>query len=364
MQLHSIGNRYVVAILIPIACTAIGLPLYPHIDAVNVAMIYLLGTAIGALRLGRAASALCAVASVATFDYLFVPPRFSFYVAEPRYVFTFGAMLGIAIIIAELVARAQLHVNRQIALAADQARLAEAATLARADAQRAALRSTLLASISHDLRAPLTAIAGAGGLVAQTQTVLDDHRRTVLGQLIEDKAHEMTELLTNVLELMRLETAPSLRREWESPEDLLSTALRHTQGRLDSWRIHADIPDELPPVYVDGRLLVQLLSNLLENAAKHTPPGTCIRLSARADAGALELVVEDDGPGFGTVDPARLFEGYQPGTPCVASAGVGLGLAICRAITELHGGRIRAENASPSGARFTITLPEHLGRPS
>jgi len=357
-------HRYLVALLIPLLCTAIALPLYPRIDAVNVAMVYVLGTAIGALRLGRAASALCATGSVAAFDFLFIPPRFSFYVADARYVLTFGAMLGIAILIAELVARAQFQAQRQIVLAAERARLAEAAARARADVRRAALCNTLLASISHDLRAPLTAIAGAGSLVAQTQNVLDAHRRTVLGELIEDKAREMTELLTNVLDLMRLETAPTVKRGWQSLEELISTAIRYKQARLGSWRIRAEIPGDLPLIHVDGQLIVQLLSNLLENAAKYTPPGTCIRLVARAQERAIELVVEDDGPGFGADEPARLFDRFQQGISTGLASGAGLGLAICRAIAELHDGYIRAENASPRGARFIITLPtEPANRP-
>jgi two-component system sensor histidine kinase KdpD len=246
----------------------------------------------------------------------------------------------------------------QIAVALERARLAEIAAASRAAAERAALRNTLLASISHDLRGPLSAIAGAGSLVAQSSDSLDRHRRETLGNLIEEKARDMSGLLTNVLELMRLETSSGLlRAEWQSLEELVGTALRSTEHRLGPYRVASDIPGDFPLLFVDGQLTVQLLSNLLENATKHTPPGTAIVLSARLRDGKALLTVEDDGPGFGARDPERLFEKFERGQEEGHISGVGLGLAICRAVARLHGGEIRAANRPSGGARFEISLP-------
>jgi two-component system sensor histidine kinase KdpD len=220
------------------------------------------------------------------------------------------------------------------------------------------LRNTLLASISHDLRAPLSAIAGAGSLVAQANDSLDRHRRTTLGQLIEEKARDMSELLSNVLELMRLETATGpVKADWQSLEELVGTAVRYNEHRLDRWRVITAIPADLPLVFLDGQLIVQVLSNLLENASKHTPPGTSITVGAMVRADEILLTVEDDGPGFGARDPERLFEKFERGQAESHISGVGLGLAICRAIAVLHGGEIRAMNRPTGGARFEITLP-------
>jgi two-component system, OmpR family, sensor histidine kinase KdpD len=246
----------------------------------------------------------------------------------------------------------------QVALALERVRLAEVAAESRAAAERAALRNTLLASISHDLRGPLSAIAGAGSLVAQSNSSLDRHRRTTLGQLIEEKARDMSGLLTNVLELMRLETSTGpLKADWQSVEELLGTAVRYNEHRLGGWRLTTAVPEDFPLIYVDGQLIVQLLSNLLENSTKHTPPGTSIVIGAEMSAGAVRLVVEDNGPGFGARDPERLFEKFERGQSESHISGVGLGLAICRAIVHLHGGSIGAANRPGGGARFEIRLP-------
>jgi two-component system sensor histidine kinase KdpD len=110
-------------------------------------------------------------------------------------------------------------------------------------------------------------------------------------------------------------------------------------------------------VFLDGQLIVQLLSNLLENAAKHTPAGTSIFIGITIRDQKIALIVEDDGPGFGARDPHLLFEKFERGQKESHISGVGLGLAICRAIVSLHGGEIRAMNRPAGGARFEVTLP-------
>jgi two-component system sensor histidine kinase KdpD len=246
----------------------------------------------------------------------------------------------------------------QLALALERVRLADLAQSARLTAERAALRNTLLASISHDLRTPLSAIAGAGSMMAHDSFPLDPHRRTTLGRLIEDKARDMTELLSNVLELMRLETGPTaVKRDWHLLEDLVGQTLGQNEGRLARWRVFTELPADLPMIFVEASLIVQVLSNLVENCTKYTPPGTKITIAAGTSGGTLLISVEDDGPGFGAGDPERLFNKFERGRSESNVAGVGLGLAICRAVARLHGGDIRALHAGSGGARFEITLP-------
>jgi two-component system sensor histidine kinase KdpD len=249
----------------------------------------------------------------------------------------------------------------QLALSLQRARLAEAAEAARLSAERALLRNTLLASISHDLRTPLSAIAGAGSLIAQPEYALNVDRRTTLGHLIERKARDMSQLLTNVLELMRMEFGSgTLRTDWQAIDDLVALALRTNEARLAQWRIVLNLPADLPMILVEATLIVQILSNLLENAAKYTPPGTTITISAAAQEKSLLLVVADDGPGLPPGDTENLFEKFQRGRSESNIVGVGLGLAICRAAARLHGGDIHAMDNAGGGARFEITLPLEL----
>jgi two-component system sensor histidine kinase KdpD len=120
--------------------------------------------------------------------------------------------------------------------------------------------------------------------------------------------------------------------------------------------VQVDLQAELPPVYVDGALMLQVFANLLENAAKHTPAQTRIIIRASAAPTAVRIVVDDTGPGL-PGDPDRLFEKFQRGRDESNTGGAGLGLAICRTIIKLHGGRIEAARRPGGGARFTFTLP-------
>jgi two-component system sensor histidine kinase KdpD len=246
----------------------------------------------------------------------------------------------------------------QLALALERARLAELAHAAQLAAERAILRNTLLASISHDLRTPLSAIAGAGSIVAQNDFSLDIYRRVTLGRLIEDKARDMSDLLTNVLELVRLESGTDvLNRDWHSLSDIVGLAIARHESRLAGWEVSTDVPGDLPLLSVDSNLMVQMLSNLLENAIKYTPPGTRIHISAQQFEGVIRLVVEDTGPGLDVDAPEQLFEKFTRGRLESDIGGVGLGLAICRAVSRLHGGEIRATASPMGGARFEIAVP-------
>jgi two-component system sensor histidine kinase KdpD len=245
----------------------------------------------------------------------------------------------------------------QIGVAIERARLADASETLRVAAQSENLRNTLLASISHDLRTPLAVIAGAGSTLAEQGAALDDATRQSLARSIEAKAGEMSELISNVLDLMRWESGEiRLRRNWESIDDLLGMALQRVGPRLQSHPLELQLAADLPPVFVDASLTVQVLANLLDNAAKYTPPGAGIRVSATAEESWLRVAIEDEGPGLPPGDPARLFDKFQRGTGEGSVVGVGLGLAICRAIVTAHGSTIQAGTRPGGGARFEFTL--------
>jgi two-component system sensor histidine kinase KdpD len=243
-------------------------------------------------------------------------------------------------------------------LALERAGLAETAAGARVAAERESLRNTLLASISHDLRTPLAAMAGAASTLVARGAALDDAKRTELAQSIESKARDMSELVSKVLDLMRFDSGELvLRRDWESLEDLVSSALEHNEERLKDHRVEVALPADLPLVWVDATLVVQVLTNLLENAAKYTPAGTEIVVAARDAGDEVHVTVEDNGPGLPGDDPERLFDKFQRGIQEGTIVGVGLGLSICRAIVRAHGGTIAAGPRPGGGARIELTLP-------
>jgi len=246
----------------------------------------------------------------------------------------------------------------QLGLAIERALLAEESEAAQVAAEAESVRNTLLASISHDLRTPLAVITGASTALNDGALTLDADTRARLVASIADKAQEMSELISNVLDLMRFQAGEvKLRRDWQTADDLVGSALGRLGERLKGYAVEVQLPSELPAMSVDGPLITQVLVNLIENVTKHAPPGTRMRISGDAEAEAIRLTVADNGPGLPLGDPERLFAKFQRGRDEGNSGGAGLGLAICRAIVNAHGGRISAANRADGGASFTFVLP-------
>lgn len=486
-------QRYAWALATTLVCTLVAYAMYPYFEPANIVMAYVLGSTIAGVKFGRGPAIVAAVANVCAFDFCFVPPRFTFSVADFQYLVTFIVMLVVTLVIANLMAsvrqqtrvagarerrtallyamsrelaatrgvssmarvavrhvaevfdckavvllpdgngrlhypreaaidgsfdkadlsiaqwvvdhgkraglgsdtlpaapalyvplsdehqrlgvlavlpenrrRVQLPEQRhlletfagQLGLAMERARLAEQAEAARVAAETESLRNTLLASISHDLRTPLAVIAGASSTLAEHARDLDEEVRTTLARSIEAKARDMSELVSNVLDLMRFEAGQIvLRRDWETLDDLVGSALARAEDRLASHRIDIDIPADLPPLHVDANLVVQTFVNLLDNVEKYTPPGTAVRITARAEDDVVRVTVDDEGPGLPRAERARLFDKFQRGQDEGTVVGAGLGLAICRAIVRAHGGDIVAGDRPGGGARFQFTLP-------
>ncbi len=252
----------------------------------------------------------------------------------------------------------------QLSLAVERAGLAAAAEAGRVAAETESLRNTLLASISHDLRTPLAAIAGASSTLAERGRELDDEIRTSLARSIEAKAVEMSEIVSNVLDLMRFESGQmALRRDAHALDDLIGSALVRVEDRLRSHPVRIDLPNELPVLHVDGTLIVQALVNIFDNAAKYTPAEAVLDIRGRIEQERVRVEIDDDGPGFPAVERERLFDKFSRGQGEGAVAGAGLGLAICRAIIAAHGGTIRATDRPGGGARIEFYLPITAGSP-
>jgi two-component system sensor histidine kinase KdpD len=254
---------------------------------------------------------------------------------------------------------------RQIAAPLERARLAASADTARVAAESERLRSTLLSSVSHDLRTPLAAITGAAsGLLVEPPP--EPAARRELAATVLEEAERLNRLVGNLLDMTRLE-AGSLqpKREWHSLEELVGSALARVERQARGCALRAELAPDLPLVRMDAVLVEQALVNLLENALRHGKrngeggeggEGGAGSVTVRAGLeGAAALVtVEDDGPGFAAGDEERLFDKFYRAS---SGPGAGLGLAIARAIVTAHGGRIWAERRSAGGAAFRFTIP-------
>jgi two-component system sensor histidine kinase KdpD len=246
----------------------------------------------------------------------------------------------------------------QLALALERDRMTVAAGDARVKAEAEQIRSTLLSSVSHDLKTPLAAIAGASSSLLHNATTSDDTRRELL-ETISEEAIRLNRLLENILQISRLDAgAVTPAGQWQLLEDIVGSALHRTRASRIDHPVTVRIAPDVPLILVDGLLLEQVFMNLLENAARYTPLGTPIEITARADGESLVVAVADRGPGLVPGTEETIFERYYRGTSGAdAGRGSGLGLAICRAIVRLHGGTITAAQRPGGGADFVIRLP-------
>jgi two-component system sensor histidine kinase KdpD len=244
----------------------------------------------------------------------------------------------------------------QVAVALERTKLAEEKRLVHLEWEAERLRSSLLSSLSHDLRTPLAGIEGAASSMLEEDERLPAAQRRELTRTIVDESRRMTQLIGNLLDMVRLESgALAVRREWHVLEEVVGAALARVGDRLAGRPVATRLPADLPLVPIDDVLIEQVLINLLENAAKYTPAGSPIELSAETEPGSVVLTVADHGPGVPPGEEERIFEKFHRAGR--GAGGIGLGLAICRGIVAAHGGRIWVESRPQGGALFRFTVP-------
>jgi len=484
-------RAYAEAMGVVAVVSVIALFLRDRIEVTNIAMLYLVAVVWVSVRTGRGPAVAASVVGVGLFDFICVPPYFTFAVSDTEYLLTFAVMLGVALTITELTAgmryqaRIAAHRERraaalaamsrelsgavtaeqiaeiavqhvrgvfeapsilllpdrgeglhiapagqpnalpnvdlsvaqwvhdrwqpaglgtdtlagtpihyvplrapvrsrgvlalaprnerlifvpeqrrlldtfaaQIALALERVHFVEVAQEAEIGMSSERLRNSLLASISHDLRTPLSVIAGAAGSLVEQE--LTPEARRELTATIYDQAIAMSELTANVLDMARLETgAVQLNRQWHPFEEVVGVVLERLCGRLEERRVDVDLTKSPPLVWLDAVLMGQVLTNLLDNAVKYTPARSPIELSAAAVVDGFEVAVADRGAGLVPGEEQRVFDKFYRAHPEGSTGGAGLGLAICRAIVEAHRGHIRAENRTDGGVRFSFVLPQ------
>jgi two-component system sensor histidine kinase KdpD len=248
----------------------------------------------------------------------------------------------------------------QAAVAIERVRLAEDVDQARLQAETERLRNALLTSVSHDLRTPLATIIGSLTSLKSYGESYDAKTRSELVASAQDEAERLNRFVGNLLDMTRLESGGvNVKQEAIDPGDAIGVALNRARPLLAGHKTEIDIAPDMPMVLADFVLLEQIVFNLLDNAAKYTPPGTVIRIVARVDRQGPVIEVIDEGPGI----PAQSLESiFNKFTRLEAGdkqrAGTGLGLPICRGFVTAMGGTITAGSRQDrSGAIFTVRLP-------
>ena len=337
------------------------------------ALVLILPGVVAAIVGGRTTAAAVALATSVAFGVLFLPPYGRWKILDPEDVVAAVVFVVVAVGVGELTAR-EADRRRTAEFRADELeRLG--ATLAAADAERERMeteldrmaviaevdqqRAALLRTVSHDLRTPLATIR-AVATDLRGDTPYDDETRAELLGLVSDEAERLDRLVTNLLSMSRVEAgafAPE-KQAVDLPE-LLATSGQRMGRALATRRLELELAGDLPLVDADYTQVDQVVANLLENAARHSPQRSTVRIGARRVGEMVEVWVENSGTGVIATERARIFEAFHRSH---GSRSSGIGLAICKAVVEAHGGTIGVRDAVGGGARFTFTLPVFVDR--
>jgi two-component system sensor histidine kinase KdpD len=316
-----------------------------YLQLSELVMINLLPVIAVSTQFGYGPSLLAATLSAVCFDFFFIPPRFAFAPSDLKSIVTLLVMVIVAVVISGLTQRTRR-----------QQRTAQAREL-QIETER--MRSSLLSAVSHDLRTPLATIFGAGTELLEDGAELASAEREGLIQAIVEEAAHLDQLLTNLLEVARLDGKPiAIRRRPEPLDEVVEAALSRLRGRLGARSVRSRVPEQIPMVPIDAVLIQQVLVNLLENALRYTADGTPLEIEATSGPAQVTLEVRDRGPGIREEEAEKLFERFYRGhTHSPRDGGVGLGLTICRAIVHAHGGTIALVNRAEGGTIARLTLP-------
>jgi len=478
--------------LVVALCTLIVYPLFDFLAPLNLAMIYLLGVVLVSVRYGRGPSMLASILSVAAFDFFFIPPRFTFVIADTQYFISMFVMLTIALVISTLTARVKQqaeissqkerrtaflysmskelsskqdrneifnigvrHISEvfdaqvavllpdaqnqlfvaadatgnhrleqadeavaqwvyfnqqpagagtntlpgtdalylplsgtdrmigvlaikptdmqklsrpdqlqllqtfasQLSLACERSNLAEENQQAQVQMKTEQLRSSLLSSVSHDLRTPLATITGAASSIIEAPESLDLDSCRERAKEIYSESVRLNRLVSNLLDMTKLQSgALKVKKEWHPLDELIGAALSVMDDKLGERQVKTNMPDDPVLVPADAILIQQVLVNLLDNAVKYSPASSPIEITAQRCEDSIMISVADHGPGIPMEHRDLIFQKFFRDAP-ETTFGAGLGLAICAGIIEAHGGKIWVEDTPGGGSLFRFTLP-------
>ena len=345
-------NREILSLSASLAAVAVLVWVYvqwfafrnPTIAALSFLLVVFVAAAQSPLRVAIVTS----VVATGCFNFFFLPPYGTFRIADPQNWFELFTLLVASVLVSRLSAQVRERAEAALVLLEER----KEAEIARRGAE---LRSALLASLSHDLRTPLTAVTVASNNL-QTAELSDREKRGQV-DVIRTEVDRLNRLFTNLVEMARIEThAVTTELAWVQPSEIVETARQQVGPQLGHHPLTLDL-DECSVVKVDPRLTSAAVAHLLENAAQYSPDRAPIEVRAWQDDGELRIAIRDHGPGLGPSDLSRVFDRFYRGASGQQRFGTGMGLAITRGLLAAEGGRVWAENDASGGARFTLAIP-------
>jgi len=350
-----------------------------HVNAATVSLALLLNVLFIATRWGSLPALAASIVAMLGFNFFFLPPFGTFTIAATDNWIALLAFLVTAVTAGQLSARAKRRAEEAEAgrreierLYAELRDAFQRASHAEALRQSEKLKSALLDAVTHDLRTPLTSIkASITTLLDEVRgrieppVTLDSESRVEMMEVIDEESDRLNRFISGLIELARIEAGElHLRRSWGAVDEIISAALLRAESITRNHRVELEVEKELPGVRVDERAVSEVVYTLIENAAKYSPKGSTIRISARrAGDEVIEMGVEDEGPGIPTDLRERVFDKFFRATRdgdvrSRQPTGTGMGLAIAKGLVEAHEGHIWIESGrNGKGTRVLFTLP-------
>ena len=357
------------------AVTALLVLFREQINSTTTALVYLLVVLFVALFWGSGPALVASVVAVLCFNFFFLPPFYTFHVAHLENWIALFAFFTTALAVGQLSAREKRRAEeakrgeREIERLYKELQAAfERASQAEALKQSERLKSALLDAVTHDLRTPLTSIkASITTLIDEARApefALDKESRREMLEVIDEESDRLNRFISGLIDLARIDAGElQLRRQWGVIDEIVSAALARAQPLVQEHEVEVKIDKELPAVRVDERAVSEVVYTLIDNAAKYSPRGSKIKITAGVSDGMIEMAVEDQGPGVPAALRERVFDKFFRATrdgdvSTHQPSGTGMGLAIAKGIVEAHEGKIWIESATDGhGARVVFTLP-------
>jgi K+-sensing histidine kinase KdpD len=352
--------------------TALPESVHTRVSSTTIALVFLLVILFSASFFGRNPALLASLAAMLSFNYYFLPPYGTWHIADSTNWVAWIAFILTAVVAGELSAYARRRAEeaekgkleierlyRELQDAFEQASQAEALR------QSEKLKSSLLDAVTHDLRTPLTSIKASVTTLLEDkkENLLDDDGQQEFLEIIDEETDRLNEFIEGMVGLAKIEAnALHLRKSSSAVEEIINNALERAKNHLAANQILIAIEPELPNIFVDAGSIAEVVYTLLDNAAKYSPAGSRIRISARRAAGeTVEIAVEDEGPGIEEKMREKVFDKFVRAREediHTTASGLGLGLAIARGIVESQGGRIRIEDGSDDFmTKFVFQIP-------